>query len=124
MNFINFPESNMVLGAGDGNENTRAMRVMKCSHPGYKPGTEFMAGKFEFDDQEKEWLRNQILLKLQELPKEELVQMTDIADAIMSVMPNLWITSMHGWCPLVLSIATPIEMGYQKVILPASPKDN
>lgn len=114
MNHINFPESNMPLGAGDGNENTQPMRVMVCDHPEYKTKPTFYAGKFEFDDNEKEWLRNQILLKLQELPKEELVQMTDIADAIMSVMPNLWITSMNGWCPLVLSIATPQDMGYVK----------
>lgn len=42
MNFINFPESNLPLGAG-GNENTSPMRVCVCEHPEYKPGTLFYA---------------------------------------------------------------------------------
>lgn len=111
MNFINFPESNLPLGAGPGNENTVPMRVMVCTHPGYKTDPTFYAGKFELDDQEKAMIREAIdrsMLKANTpLTSEQL-------DTIVNSLPPLWITSMHSWCPLILSVAHPFDMGYVK----------
>lgn len=123
MKHVNFPESNVPLAAGKGNENTVAMRVMLCEHPDYKTKPNFYAGKFEFEDEEKAWLRDQIASKLSSLPSNEPLQISQIVDAMISVMPPLWITSMNGWCPLILSIAHPFDMGYKKVLL-NNPTDN
>lgn len=116
MNFINFPESNLPLAAGKGNENTNPMRVMICEHPDYKSNPTFYAGKFEYSPEEKAWLRGQLrekLIELECLPAD----ISEVLDVIMETLPPLWITSMHGWSPLILSIAHPFDMGYKKVIL-------
>lgn len=112
MNFINFPESNLPLAAGKGNENTVAMRVMVCDHPGYKSKPTFYAGKFEFDEQEKAMIREAITRAVEDTGADSLTN-TQL-DAIVNTLPPLWITSMHGWCPLVLSVAHPFDMGYLK----------
>jgi hypothetical protein len=132
MKHINFPESNAPLGAGDGNENTVPMRVMICEHPEYKSGTIHMAGKFEFEHEEKQFIKELFGIALQKyyatknpsLSAESIVIDPGALDALIETLPPLWITSMHGWCPLILSIATPQSMGYVKKILPLNPKDN
>jgi hypothetical protein len=121
MNFVNFPESNMPLGAGKGNENTSPMRVMVCEHPDYKSKPTFYAGKFEFSDEEKIYLRHEILKKIMDL--ESPSDISKVMDVIIESLPPLWITSMHGWSPLILSIAHPFEMGYVKKQL-NRPQDN
>ena len=88
MNFVNFPESNLPLAAGKGNENTSSMRVMVCEHPEYKTKPTFYAGKFEFSPEEKEWLRNQMREKLMAL--DSPTDLSGVLDAIMETLPPLW----------------------------------
>jgi hypothetical protein len=115
MNFINFPESNLPLHAGKGNENTVSIRVMVCEHPEYQSNPTFYAGKFEFSDEEKEYIRAQMLKEL--LSVDDPNDLSSVLNAAMEALPELWLTSMHSWCPLILSVAHPFEMGYKKIIL-------
>lgn len=120
MNFVNFPESNLPLGAGPGNENTRPMRVIVLEHPDYETKPTFLAGKFEYDDAEKEALCRHID---ETMSKANMPLTAEQIGLIVNALPPLWITSMHSWCPLILSIAHPFDMGYKKVIL-NRPVDN
>lgn len=119
MEHINFPESNMPLMSG-GNENTVPMRVMMCTHPGYSKNTLFIAGKFQFEPEEK--------MAIAELIDRAMTQnntpiTADQLQLIVNALPPLWITAMHSWFPLVLSVDTPEQMGYEKKMMNL-PTDN
>jgi hypothetical protein len=122
MNFINFPESNLPLRAGKGNENTKPMRVMQCEHPDYKSNPTFYVGKFEFSDEEKAFIRHEID-KATSRAGAMFTLTNKQLDIIIHALPELWVNSMHAWSPLILSVAHPFEMGYKKVII-NRPQDN
>lgn len=126
MNFINFPESNMVMGSG-GNENTQAIRVIILEHPDYDQDARFYATKFEFDGNEKYQISHDILSAIAqyendtpEVDKND----DDLLELVKSKLPNLWLKLMHGFVPVSLHVDPPWSMGYKKVILPPKPTDN
>jgi hypothetical protein len=129
MDFKNFPESNLPLGAG-GNENTRAMRVMLCEHPDYAKGTLFFCSKWEFDPEEKYRLREKIfdaIMKYFDQEHEELksrfIKEGGLMDAIMAEMPDIWLNIMHQPNPVSISMMPPEYFGYVKKQL-KRPQDN
>jgi hypothetical protein len=119
MNFINFPESNQVMGAG-GNENTKAIRVLVNEHPDYEAGTNFYATKFEFDPEEK--------YRIKQLFKEAFESLgihhdETILNTLVDKLPSLWLQSMHGFMPTMLTVMPPSYFGYVKKQLNI-PQDN
>lgn len=125
MKHINFPESNIVMKAGD-NQNTESMRVMLSNHPGYDPDpksklpVQFFSGKFELDAKEKLQIAETLLKVAANRNVHDHQLIKDLVDAL----PPLWVTCMHGWFPISLSVESPQEMGYEKVALPVQPIDN
>lgn len=133
MNCVNFPESNMPLGAGD-NPNTIAIRVMLNTHEAYRypaqpdpktgemkrPLIPFYCAKLEFDEQEMKKIRDNIEQKFSgsatPLTPEQL-------DMIMQCMPAVYLNCMHSFVPITLTTGIPTEFGYQRAIV-QDPRDN
>lgn len=120
----------------------------------YKPGTEFFASRFELDDDEKKALRGHLEQALQQYyykianPEAKFEGLKPLApawirnqdlekdadgkfiidpgalDTIMNALPPVWVISMHGWAPKIISIFGPGDLGYTHVAVSHSPKEN
>lgn len=112
MNFINHPDLNMTMGAGEGNENTVSMRVMKLLHPGYESNPTFFAAPFEFDDQEKTDLKSLISIAMS---KANTPLTSEMLDTIVNALPPIWLQQMHSWAPTILAINNPTNHGFRPV---------
>lgn len=128
MNFTNFEESNQPLGAGKGNHNTSPMRVMVTEHPDYPAGTQFLTGKFLFDDDDLIRLKQPIYEQMKKYwdstpanERSDELMMKAILAGIKEV--PMWVTKMHGWYPIVISMVHPFDYGHKKIIF-NNPKDN
>jgi hypothetical protein len=117
MRFINFPESNKVMGSG-GNENTSAIRVMHCSHPEYSDKTEFFVGKLSFDGNERYKIAR--MLADYVLEKNSIKLSDAVIESIKEAIPDIWFNSMHGFMPTLITLDPPWSMGYKKIIKPSA----
>ena len=126
-----FPEANMTLGAGD-NPNTIPLKAMQVSHPlnvDHKGEPIFsIVGKFEFEDDEKQIIRQIFYEAMKkywdEVPGARPDQDEEkFLDVFISALPPMYLTIMHGWPPIILSVAHPEKYGYRKVYN-VNPKSN
>lgn len=125
MNIITLPDANISMIAGKENENTVPIRVTLFQHPEYKTNPPFYGAPYTLDVFEKEglkqFLREQIIEKLGPLSEHHYDQ---ISDTLIESLPPIWITMMHGWAPVIVSLAPPQQMGYNRVSLEPKPTDN
>ena len=133
MKAINFPDSNFLLGDG-GNQNTHSIPAMKCFHPQYHEPvpaagesgpvtlkhTRFIAAKFEFDEKEKQDIRSRFADAMSEFCDENGIVVNSPEDekllnSLMACLPQIYLNCMHGFVPVIMSVDSPLSMGYKRV---------
>lgn len=127
MNYLDFPETNRTMKAGD-NPMTRSLRVAVCYHPDISDKIPFCISKWEMTEQERQRQKERFMNILRNFDPSELSH-EKVAEIMIQSMAPIYLSVMHGQAPVHLFAGgqSPFEFGYivaQVGPAPVDPKDN